>query len=48
MQTAIASSSISPYMCTVTGPISKKPFCGEGIDAITRGILPCAPDERLD
>jgi hypothetical protein len=24
----------------VTGPTSKKPFSGDGIDAITRGILP--------
>ena len=35
MQTAIASSSISPYMWIVTGPTSKKPLSGEGIDAST-------------
>jgi len=34
-------------MWIVTGPISKKPFEGEGIDAITRGILPVRA-ERLD
>src|ERR671930_283203 len=42
MQTAIASSSISPYMWMSTGPSSKKPVSGDGIDAITRGILPIA------
>ncbi len=46
MQTAIASSSISPYMWIVTGPISKKPLEGDGIDAITRGILPIPFDAR--
>ena len=40
MQTAIASSSISPYMWMSSGPSSKKPLDGEGIDAITGGILP--------
>jgi hypothetical protein len=27
-------------MWIVTGPSSKKPLSGDGIDAITRGILP--------
>ena len=40
MQTAIASSSISPYMWMSSGPTSKKPLDGEGIEAITGGILP--------
>jgi hypothetical protein len=35
MQTAIASSSVSPYMWIVIGPISKKPLEGDGIEAIT-------------
>jgi hypothetical protein len=46
MQTVIASSSVSPYMWMVSGPSSKKPLEGDGIDAITRGILPTAPDAR--
>jgi hypothetical protein len=29
-------------MWTVSGPSSKKPVEGDGIDAITRGILPTA------
>jgi hypothetical protein len=33
-------------MWIVTGPISKKPFAGEGIDAITRGIVPIRPGRR--
>ena len=34
-------------MWIVTGPISKKPFAGEGIDAITRRILPIGQVGRL-
>src|SRR5438552_3028370 len=33
MQAAIASSSISPYMWIVSGPMSTVPLCGEGIEA---------------
>jgi hypothetical protein len=40
MQTAIASSSISPDMWTSIGPSSKNPLDGEGIEAITGRILP--------
>ena len=51
MQTAIASSSISPYMWMSSGPTSKKPLDGEGMDAITGGILPVragwTADDRL-
>ncbi len=39
MQTVIASRSISPYMWMSTGPISKKPLEGDGIEAITRGAF---------
>jgi hypothetical protein len=31
MQAAIASSSISPYMWIVSGPMSIVPLCGEGM-----------------
>jgi hypothetical protein len=34
-------------MWTSTGPSSKKPLDGDGIDAITRGIVPVAPDGGL-
>src|SRR3954454_1946616 len=40
MHAAIASSSISPYMWIVSGPRSRVPLCGEGIDArVTRATF---------
>jgi len=39
-QAAMASRSISPYMWSTSGPMSIVPVCGEGIEAITRRILP--------
>jgi hypothetical protein len=33
VQTAIATSSVNPYMWIVSGPISTVPELGEGIDA---------------
>src|SRR5215208_1615635 len=38
MHAAIASSSINPYMWSWSGPRSRTPVDGEGIDAVTRGI----------
>src|SRR4051812_48860166 len=41
MQAAIASSSISPYMCRTSGPRSIVPECGDGIEAsVTARIFP--------
>ena len=54
---AIASSSISPYMWTVSGPRSSVPVCGEGIEARSHGATFCprgatparwAPDQDVD
>src|SRR5262249_13047907 len=42
MQAAIAISSISPYMCSVSGPMLTVPVCGEGIEA--RITVPIFPD----
>src|SRR3954466_7958956 len=42
MQAAIASSSISPYMCRTSGPRSIVPECGDGIEAVITG--PIFPD----
>ncbi len=41
MAAAIASSSIRPYMWTVSGPRSIVPLCGEGIDARSTGSTFC-------
>src|SRR3954452_1226627 len=39
MQAAIASSSISPYMCRTSGPTSIVPECGDGIEAVVMGRI---------
>src|SRR4051812_26207464 len=50
MHAAIASSSISPYMWIVSGPRSRVPLCGEGIDArVTRATFcPAGRTPALD
>src|ERR1051325_8908666 len=54
MAAAMASSSIRPYMWTVTGPRSIVPVCGEGMDAGVTGRTFCprvkrpALDQDLD
>ena len=42
-QATIASSSVSPYMCRVSGPRSTAPDPGEGIDASRRISAPFCP-----
>src|SRR5436309_7208419 len=47
MQAAIAASRVSPYMCTVSGPSSRVPLCGDGNEATSdtgRGILPVSAE----
>src|SRR6266849_2384538 len=39
MHAAIAASSISPYMCSTSGPMWTTPVCGEGMLRSTRGML---------
>src|SRR3954468_6184276 len=46
MHAAIASSSISPYMCRTSGPRSIVPECGDGIEAMITGRIFPDPGAR--